>query len=86
MSDSTHKQTSSHGHAMVQVRCLFRCASIRTSPFGGRGQMAAASVRWRRLSVSDEELNLDLTLGSGQAFLWRRDTSTHSWTGPIKDK
>ena len=81
MSDTTYKDTSSHGHAKV-----FKCASIRTMPSSGRSRMAVAGVHWRRLPVSDEELDLDLTLGSGQAFLWRKDPSTHSWTGPIKNK
>ena len=50
--------------------------------------MAALDLAGRRswrLSVSVDELDLDRTLGSGQAFLWQRDPSG-SWTGPIKNK
>ena len=76
------------GITAIRTSALFRCALIRMM-VGGRGLVMAAGVTvcsWQRLAVSEEELNLDFTLGSGQAFLWRRDDSTQSWTGPIRNK
>lgn len=41
---------------------------------------------WHVLPLSgSEELDLELTLGSGQAFLWRQ-TGEGEWTGPIENR
>ena len=47
----------------------------------GRGQLRMNCTSGC-LQVSSSELNLKLTLESGQAFLWR-PTGDEKWTGPI---
>ena len=49
----------------------------------------ADSVEWHTLHFSEDELDLDVTLSSGQIFSWhaaKPDSSVTEWRGILADR
>ncbi|KAL7748005.1 8-oxoguanine glycosylase ogg1 [Sorochytrium milnesiophthora] len=47
------------------------------------GYATAASVKWRALGVTPQQLRLDVTLRSGQSFTWKQ-TGEQTWSNVIR--